>query len=240
MCGARGESFVRFEPVMPSSHPARPPTAIERFLLPATSLMADTSLNDYPSWIPSPAPILSTFELDALTRRTSLIQTTVKKCLKDWPPWDHIRTTTTARKEVLMELMKNRKLWIFFEGDQDYCLMDNPTMDAEKKWTLSRQDVDMLAAQTTPAIRIAMIIWLVITSSAVQDFLSYESTWDKWDLQGRAITIWADTYSEIMRSKKRPSETIPTDDDAVAAFKSLWRLLGISTITRRPQMLAHG
>ncbi|KAJ7077577.1 hypothetical protein C8R44DRAFT_992894 [Mycena epipterygia] len=201
--------------------------------------MADTSLNAYPSWIPSPAPVLSTFELDALTRRTSLIQTTVKKCLKDWPPWDHIRTTTTARKEVLMELMKNRKLCIFFEGDQDYCLMDNPTMDAEKKWTLSRQDVDMvkkmlepdkalvqLAAQTTPAIRIAMIIWLVITSSAVQDFLSYESTWDKWDLQGRAITIWADTYSEIMRSKKRPSETIPTDDDAVAAFKSAMEIAG--------------
>ncbi|KAJ7135626.1 hypothetical protein C8R44DRAFT_848539 [Mycena epipterygia] len=204
--------------------------------------MDDTSLNAHPSWIPSPAPVLSTFELDAFKRRTSLIQTTVNKFLDDEPS----RLQKRVVKDVLIKLIKNRKLWIFVERDQDYCLSNDPIMDSdsdsqeEEECKLSPQDVDtvkkmlgpddaflQLAAQTTLAIRIGMIIWLVITSLAVQDrHLLGDSAWDKWDIQGRAITIWADTYSKIMHSKKCPSEAIPTDDDAVAAFQSAMDIAG--------------
>ncbi|KAJ7076934.1 hypothetical protein C8R44DRAFT_992990 [Mycena epipterygia] len=190
--------------------------------------------NAHPSRIPSPAPVLSTFDLDALKRRTSLIQTTANKCLDD-NPW----LQKEVAKDVLIELIKNRNLWIFIEGDEEYYLTDDPTMDSEEEWQLSPQDVDTVkqmlepdeallpqASQTTPAMRIGMIIWLVITSLAVQDYHEEESAWDKWDVQGRTITIWADLFSEILHSKKRPSEAIPTDDDAMAAFKSAMDIAG--------------
>ncbi|KAJ7135634.1 hypothetical protein C8R44DRAFT_869350 [Mycena epipterygia] len=200
--------------------------------------MDETSLNSHPSQIPSPAPVLSTLQLDALTWRTSLIHTTVNKYLKGFPSG----TRTSIGKQVLIELIQNRKLWIFAEGDQDYCLTSDPILDSSaEEWKLSPQNVDtvkqmlepddvflQLASQTTLAIRIGMIIWLVITSLTVQNCEPWKpgSAWDKWDLQGRAITIWADTYSEIMRSKKRPSEAIPTDIDAVAAFKCAMDIAG--------------
>ncbi|KAJ7135598.1 hypothetical protein C8R44DRAFT_848529 [Mycena epipterygia] len=199
--------------------------------------MDDTSLDAHPSRIPSPAPILSTFELDALTCRTSLIQTTVNKFLNDEFPW----VQTRVGKAVLTEIIKSGHLWIFVEGDKDHCLRNDPTTDSDsmEEWELSPQDVDTVnqmlqpdealpqrAAWTTSAMRIGMIIWLVITSSTIQDYREYESAWDKWDVQGRAITTWADTYSEIIHSKKRPSEVIPTDDDAVAAFKSAMDIAG--------------
>ncbi|KAJ7135605.1 hypothetical protein C8R44DRAFT_869328 [Mycena epipterygia] len=200
--------------------------------------MDDTSLNAHPSWILSPTPVLSTFELDALIRRTSpIIQTTVNKCFKGWTSG----TRTEIGKKVLIEIIKSGHLWICVEGDQDYCLMENPTMDTEKEWELSPQDVDtvkqmlepddaflQLAAQTTPAMRIGMIVWLVVTSKSlpVPIYEARKSAWDKWDIQGRAITIWADFYSEIMCSKKRPSEAILTDDDAVAVFKSAMDIAG--------------
>ncbi|KAJ7135639.1 hypothetical protein C8R44DRAFT_976504 [Mycena epipterygia] len=195
--------------------------------------MDDTSLNAHSSWIPSPATVLSTFELDGLTRRTSLIHPTIKKCLNGQFPW----IWTRVGKKALIEIIKSGHLWLFVEGDQDHCLIDDPTMDS-KEWKLSPQDVDTVnqmlepdevslqrTSQTTPAMRIGMIIWLVITSSAIQDYC-YDSAWDKWDIQGRAITIWADIFSEIMRSKKRPSEAIPTDENAVAAFKSAMDVAG--------------
>ncbi|KAJ7077041.1 hypothetical protein C8R44DRAFT_863317 [Mycena epipterygia] len=191
-----------------------------------------TSLNAYPSRIPSPTPVLSTFELDALMRRTSLVQTTVNKYLKGWIS----ETRTRVRKEVLMELIKSGHLWIFVEEDQDY-LRHDPTVDSAEEWKLSPQDVNTVkqmlepgevslqrAAQTTPAMRIGMIIWMVITSLALQG--SGQSAWDKWDLRGHAITTWADFYSEMTHSKKRPSEAIPTDDDALAAFKSAMDVAG--------------
>jgi hypothetical protein len=44
------------------------------------------------------------------------------------------------------------------------------------------------------------------------------SAWDLWDVQGRAITAWADIFRRI--TKKRPSEAIFADIDALAAFQS--------------------
>ncbi|KAJ7121387.1 hypothetical protein C8R44DRAFT_853045 [Mycena epipterygia] len=193
-----------------------------------TSLNADHSL---PTLSPPPLLQAPTFQLHALIRRTSLIKTTIRKCRKDlWPSlWTEIAT------KVLTEIIKNRKSWIFIEGDQDHYLLDNPTMDSGEEWKLLPHDVDMVnqmldtdevllqqAAQITPAMRIGMIIWLVITSLAVQDyhFNAEQSPWDEWDLQARAITIWADIFSEVMHSKQRPSEAIFTDGDALAAFQS--------------------
>ncbi|KAJ7135607.1 hypothetical protein C8R44DRAFT_952078 [Mycena epipterygia] len=218
------------------SQRAQPLTAIERFLLPATILMDYTSLSDFLSKVPSLAPILLNFERDALKRRTSLIQTTVNECLKNQS------SSTRARvgKEALIELTKSGHLWLFVEGDQDHYLTNDPTVDSsEQEWKLSPQDVGTVkqmlkpdaallqrAAQTTPAMRIGMIIWLVITSLTLQNHCSWRSAYDKWDVQGRAITIWANTFSEIIHSKKRPSEVIPTDDNALAAFKSAMDIAG--------------
>jgi hypothetical protein len=78
-----------------------------------------------------------------------------------------------------------------------------------------------------------MIIWLVITSpdpdvddSDVDDWERPHSDWDKWDIQGRAITLWADTFSEVMRSKKRPSDAIVTEPNALLAFQSAMERAG--------------
>ncbi|KAJ7135653.1 hypothetical protein C8R44DRAFT_869366 [Mycena epipterygia] len=102
--------------------------------------MDDTSLNADPSLqILFPLSVLSTSELDVLIRRTSpVIQITTSKCLEKYPPLFGNRVA----KKVLIELMQNRKLWIFVEGDKEYCLPNDPTVDSAEEWKLWLHDVD--------------------------------------------------------------------------------------------------
>ncbi|KAJ7135556.1 hypothetical protein C8R44DRAFT_729127 [Mycena epipterygia] len=89
-----------------------------------------------------------------------------------------------------------------------------------------------LDAQTLLAMRIGMLIWL--------DYCDHEFAWDKWDVQGNAIPIWADLYSEIMVSKKRPSEAILTDVDTIAAFQSAIRCWASAQLPGDPRYQCMG
>jgi hypothetical protein len=157
----------------------------------------------------------------------ALIEKTVSECGKS--------SRFTARW-----VMENTRLWIFVDGDE--AILD-PARPCDIRsdygdYMLPGTDYALLqrALQTTPAMRIAMIIWLVITSpdpdvddSDVDDVDDWErrhSDWDKWDIQGRAITLWADTFSEVMRSKKRPSDAIVTEPNALLAFQSAMERAG--------------
>ncbi|KAJ7121427.1 hypothetical protein C8R44DRAFT_919777 [Mycena epipterygia] len=83
------------------------------------------------------------------------------------------------------------------------------------------------ASKTTPAMRLGMIVWLILMSLPAEVEPGYvTSAWDKWDVQGRAITIWSQVFSRLMRSKKPPSKAIPTDVDALAAFQSAMDISG--------------
>ncbi|KAJ7135553.1 hypothetical protein C8R44DRAFT_848520 [Mycena epipterygia] len=162
-----------------------------------------------------PSSSLSSVEFDRVKRKISLIHTVISKYFEDFPPHGHI-----VEEELLIEILK-KKVWILADRDEDYCLIGDP-----EDYELSTHDLDMVnqmlepddtllprASETTPVMRIGMLIWLVLTSLAVKLYSPLTSAWDKRDIQGRAITLWADIFSRIMRSKQRPSEAIPTDHD---------------------------
>jgi hypothetical protein len=192
--------------------------------------MGDTSQpvtnvdNDRPLSFPSSLSEACEVAPHAFKERMALIEKTVSECGKS--------SRFTARW-----VMENTRLWIFVDGDE--AILD-PARPCDIRsdygdYTLPGTDYALLrrALQTTPALRIAMIIWLVITSpdpdvddSDVDDWAHSHSDWEKWDIQGRAITLWADTFSKVMRSKKRPSDAIVTEPNALLAFQSAMERAG--------------
>ncbi|KAJ7662060.1 hypothetical protein DFH06DRAFT_364423 [Mycena polygramma] len=109
--------------------------------------------------------------------------------------------------------------YLSFSSDMPSWLLDKvyPSWDGELDEALRHR-----ICHTTPEIRLGTLVWMVI-----MDFgeglcrQSFESSdWRKWDVQGRAITVWADTLCQVLRSKTRPSDAIATDDNALSAFQS--------------------
>ncbi|KAJ7491918.1 hypothetical protein FB451DRAFT_511322 [Mycena latifolia] len=157
-------------------------------------------------------------------QRMSLVWRTVRNCQPESSSW--------VVSVIVADIVENGKMWIFLDGDEDYLSPspDFPVELANCRVTTPEAHVDTSlqdrALQTTPEMTIAMIIWLVITSPILACWQEEQSDWHKWDVQGRAITIWADTFSLVMRSKKRPSDVIATDDRALAAFESAMKREG--------------
>ncbi|KAJ7137976.1 hypothetical protein C8R44DRAFT_944484 [Mycena epipterygia] len=155
---------------------------------------------------------------DAFERRVSMIWTTVRRmpgCLSQ------VGT-------VVKDILEHEKVWIFEDGDEHYLSLDSSVTDAQMSMLL-RQKLPKppsallhRASQTIPELRIAAtrIIWLVMMSNVVE--LARPPTLSDcalWNVQGRAITIWADTFCGVLPAKKRPSDVIVTDEVAVADFQ---------------------
>ncbi|KAJ7137974.1 hypothetical protein C8R44DRAFT_766601 [Mycena epipterygia] len=160
-------------------------------------------------------------DTDAFQRRVSLIFTTIHKTMGI----SHRRNVfgpNFLTISMVKDIVEHEKLWIFEDGDEDYLSLDRDSQMLPLKHgqMLPTPSSALLqrASQTTPELRIATIIWLVMLSSVVRS-VQKSSDWGVWDVQGRAITIWADTFCEVLRSKKRPSDAIVTDDVALADFQ---------------------
>ncbi|KAJ6571868.1 hypothetical protein B0H19DRAFT_1131652 [Mycena capillaripes] len=154
--------------------------------------------------------------LDACARHLSLIWTAIRKCryTDEYPDFilDFLRQEELCR--ILAACRDEKYLSLHPDVDSSLAAEAYPILNREPDMSLYHHIVG-----TPPEIRIGMIIWVAITWLHKNHFKAC-SDYDKWDVQGRAITLWADTFCEVVRSKKRPSGVIATNKVALAAFQS--------------------